>query len=346
MFQNRRLWVALALPIILGAIAMWIAGRRPQLLPLNHSPMAPIAISPDNRLVATNKGGQVDVIEVYDRTLRRSTSFRTSSIPGVWLFLPDNRTLVTVGVNMSSVPSARTIVSLWDAKVQTLELDQAAPIRTFGPEMAFGNALAITSDGKTLATGGESQILLWDVKTGRVTGKLNGARSNPETLSFSHDGKRLTASYMNSVDNAVCWDVPTHKLLWTTPIRVPDGSFDATSSAIAPDGSKVVVGTQNGRIALLDGTTGKLLHMGTMPIDITRGSYPADAARSVAFSPDSKTIVSGAWSGAALWNASDASVRSVIKGSGPVVFSPDGSLLATGAGEFNTTNGVILWKSW
>ena len=75
MFRNRRWLILLAVPLILGVALALLNGRRPQALPLDHAPMAAIAISPDNNLIATNKGGQVDIIEVYDCSQRRSTQF-------------------------------------------------------------------------------------------------------------------------------------------------------------------------------------------------------------------------------------------------------------------------------
>lgn len=347
MLRNRnRLWLMLlAVPLVIGAVLALLNGHRPQALPLDHSPMAPIAVSFDDNLVATNKDGQIDILEIYDRSRRRSTQFRTSSVPGAWVFLPDNRTLVTVGRRDSPFEALSSSVQLWDAATQTDNLDLAQPKRTFGPELAWGNALALSPDTKTLATGGQRAILLWDVATGRVTARLAGAGNAPNALTFSRDGKRLAVSYMRAGVNAACWDVPARKLLWTAQVPPGAGRFDVMSSAISPDAERVVLGSSSGQIAIFDGATGSLLHQGTLPAGDASSSVPLDAARAVAFSPDGKTIVSGGWSEAAAWNAADASVKHLFKGSGPMVFSPDGNLLATGA-EVNAKNGVILWKTW
>ncbi len=347
MFLKRRPLILLAVPLFLGVALALINGRRPQALPLDHGPMAPIAVSFDGRLVATSKGGQIDIIEVYNRSRKASTLFRTASIPGAWLFLPDNETLVTVGRADSPFDAKSSAVQLWSATTQSDVLhnnESAQPVRKFGPQLASGNALALAPDGKTLATGGRTSVLLWNVATGRVVARLAGAGGAPNALSFSRDGKRLAASYMSFAENAVCWDVASGKLLWTARVRPAGGSFEVTSSAISPDGSRVVLGSQNGRIAVLDGATGRVLHEGTLPPQNQFASSPLDAARAVAFSPDGQTIVSGGWGEAAAWNA-DATVKRVFQGSGPPVFSPDGALLATGA-QLNAKSGVILWKSW
>lgn len=345
MFRNRRWLIFLAVPLILGVALALLNGRRPQALPLDHSPMAPIAISPDNNLIATNKGGQVDIIEVYDRSQGRSTQFRTSSCPSNFLFLPDNRTLVSVGDAFSRTDAVSRSVQAWDTKVKTEGTDQAQPLRKFGPELAMGGALALSPDGKTLATGGFKGVLLWDIAQGRVAATLDSGGYAPQSLSFSRDGQRLAAAFMGAGTNARFWDVAARKLLWSTSVRPVGGSFDVTSSAISPDGNRVVLGSQSGRIALLDGATGKMLKLGDLPPSDKFSLSPLDAARSVAFSPDGKTIISGGWGEAAVWNAADSSVNRLFPGSAPPVFSSDGKLLATG-GAINAKNGVILWKSW
>ena len=349
MFSRRRPLLLLALPVVLVAGLYVLASKRPEPLPLDHSPMAPIAISSDGRFVATNKGGQVDIIAVYDRARHRTTSFRTSDVPGAWVFLNDNHTLVTAGgERISSSGSGSCPIRLWDVTTQTDGLDQARPLRSFGPQTSSGNGLALSPDGTTLATGSTSgAILLWNVATGRVGATLRGAGHAPNALSFSGDGKRLLASYMSFQTNAALYDVTNNKQLWTARVAPQGGSFDVTSSSISPDGQVIALGSQNGKIALLDGRNGAVLRMGTMPTGNPNlmPSYPLDATRSVAFSPDGKTIASGAWSGAALWNVADASMRRSLDGSGPVAFSRDGHLLATG-GASNARNGVILWKSF
>lgn len=343
---SSRRFLLLALPLALVGGLWFLNSRRPEPIPLDHSPMAPIAVSADGRFVATNKGGAIDIIAVYDRSTRQTTSFRTSDLPGAWVFLPDNHTLVTAGgARISSGSGSGSCpVRVWEATTQTQGLDQAKPLRTFGPQLSSGNGLALSPDGGVLATGGEEGILLWDVATGHVIAILTGAGRAPSALAFSSDGKRLVACYQASYTNAALFDVPARKLLWKRDLVQSEFSLNVTSCDISPDASVVALGSPEGRIAFLNAHDGTTIRIGTMPSNAV-GPYSGEATQSVAFSPDGKTLVSGSWHSAALWNVSDGSLRHQLEGSGPVTFSTGTGRLATG-GQPDARNGVILWRAF
>jgi WD40 repeat protein len=106
--------------------------------------------------------------------------------------------------------------------------------------------VAFSPDGDTLASdgrdkGGRQNILLWDVKSGKKLGVLQGQIGRITSLVFSPDGKTLAATGTASVatgrrtisqdDEIYLWDLATHKLIQNIPHRAhqtaftPDGRF-------------------------------------------------------------------------------------------------------------------------
>ncbi len=126
-------------------------------------------------------------------------------------------------------------------------------------------ALAMSSDGKTLASAGESDaIQLWDVSAGKPTTKLTDKMDWTLCLAFSADGKQLlSGDYLGVVR---VWDVAGGKKTAELPAKpmpppkapVPD-PVSATAVIYAPDGKTVVVGTGEGPIHLINLADGKIL---------------------------------------------------------------------------------------
>jgi WD40 repeat protein len=120
----------------------------------------------------------------------------------------------------------------------------------------------------------------------------------------------------------------------------------------SPDG-KVLAGANRSQVLLFDGQTGDL----KQALDAH-----SRAVRGIAFSPDSRTLVSGSEDKTVrLWDVQMGKLRQTLQGNkgmvAAVAFSPDGQLLATGGtvrqrGEHpeddESNPEVILWdtKTW
>ena len=183
-----------------------------------------LAISPDGKFLAIGTGYPYnafadrsdlrvwrvsDLIEVGGEPL-----FKNDRVLSDITFTPDGEHLIAT--------DHAGIVRIWDTESWEL-LDRRFDIGS------FSTCIAISSDGKTLATGGPKQIILWNFISGEKLRVLSGP--TPWGLDFSPDGKTLVSGGPDH--NVILWDVVTGMQLRT---------FDAHTKAVmgvafSPDGN-------------------------------------------------------------------------------------------------------------
>ena len=124
-------------------------------------------------------------------------------------------------------------------------------------------AVALSLDGKTLATAGESDtIQLWDVAAGKPTVKLTDKMDWSLCVAFSADGKQLLSG---DYDGAVrLWDASGKKLakLPAPPMpapKTPPDPIPVTAVAFGPDGKTGVLGNAEGLVQLFNLGDGKVV---------------------------------------------------------------------------------------
>ena len=238
------------------------------------------------------------------------------------------------------------------------------------------NAIAISPDGRFLASGGDDRtVRLWHLPNGQPIGKpLPISTGRVKSVAFSPDGKLLAVSTVNGT--VQLWSVATGKpagpvrdsrnrsmntvafspngqtlatgsengtlQLWDIPALTPDGPPLASHSraiysvAFGRDGTTLASGNQTGTVQLWDVSTRQPIGQ---PLLDDNGSV-----LSVAFSQDGKTLAVGGNSGARLWDV--ATGRSIgrrfsrnTRSVFSVAFSPDGRTLVTGSQD----SSVRLW---
>jgi WD40 repeat protein len=239
--------------------------------------------------------------------------------------------------------------------------------KTITGDSNFANPVAITPDGKTLASGGEDgTIRLWNLQTGELKNTFKGLTSAVYVLFFSPDGQALASG---SADESIkLWNLQTGGLIHTLSERTkgisamtitPDSqilvsgdrvgtiefwnitngqrinSFTAheilvTSLAMTPDGQTVVSSSQDNTIKLWDVKTGQLIRTIT---DTNSHHF-----FSVAISPNGQQIASGSWDGGIrLWDLNTGKLTQTLKtGSAPidaVVFKSNGQMLVSGSAD-------------
>lgn len=195
-------------------------------------------------------------------------------------------------------------------------------------------ALAFSTDGKWLATGGaDGKVLLWNVNTGEWTSVESIDKGAALSLAFSSTNTAILA-IGTSNNNVILWDLDRKN-----KIGELNGHSDVISSiAFSPDGDLIATGSWDRSAKLWNAHTGKELLT-------LQGHFKK--VLSIAFLPTGRRLVTSSEDGSVrFWDASyeeigEKSIRSALvilrdpeSGAAPAVAtSPDGLTLATGNGD-------------
>lgn len=210
---------------------------------------------------------------------------------------------------------------------------------------AFVNALAVSPDGSTLASGSEDgTVTLWDVAKNQQLGeRLEGHQFGVTSLAFSPDGQRLVSGSADKT--AIVWDVAR---------RLPLTTFKShteyvSSVAFSPDGRTLASGSWDGTLRLWD-VEGRQVGE---PLTPGKGRDKRDLPWIVdtAFSADGSTIAAVDMRGQLwLWNPT---TRRPVRpfedakefddsplNASSIAFSPDGTLFAAAS----RGGSVTIWN--
>ena len=153
-------------------------------------------------------------------------------------------------------------------------------------------ALALSPDGKTLASGGaDRSILLWDTTTWKSRGPLLGHPGDVMGLAFTRDGAKL-ASVCSSPDTCAIrlWDVATAQ-----PAGVLGGeSLSMFCLSCSSDGQTWACGGHDLKLHMFDVATGR--ERLVIPTDVSRH------VRALSFSADGRQIVCGGSGPTRIWD--------------------------------------------
>jgi WD40 repeat protein len=225
---------------------------------------------------------------------------------------------------------------------------------TGGVRFGRNGHTAVSGAGGVWGPARDDALRLWNLESGLELGRLEGHRDPVTDIDLSLDGHTLVSA---SHDGTVrVWDVST--LLCTgasdvldtsisTPLRGGPVLLDVHpqrvwSVALSPDALTVLVGLGRGNVDVsdyslrqLDARTGR---------EIRRFVGHSEPVLSVAFSPDGRLALSGAFDGTVyVWDvASGQVVRRLVGHTGGVLcvaFGPQGRLAASSARDET----VIVW---
>ncbi len=244
------------------------------------------------------------------------------------VFSPDRQTVTNAGPDNT--------IHLWDMDTGKIKVTLKTNVEKVKP-------IAFSSDGKILASQGQNEIQLWDVKadTTNVISKRSTLKQVMHLISFVQNRaplqyQRQLANFARTVRNK---DIRSEQ--YRVTLKGHTGYVGAV--AFSPDGKMLASGGSGNNTTQKSDTTIRLWDLQTAQSKAILTGH-ASGIRCLGFSPDGKILASGSHGKTIrLWNTLTHENISILTGhskvAATVTFSPDGKTLASGS--YDTT--IRLW---
>lgn len=321
--------------------------RIPVSLPIHQSFSIPSAMSADGNRLAMQEYKIKKYIEIWN-TQTRTNALRLPIQARVhsFRFSPDGRTLAMQGTIRSKNEIEYGLqIRLWNipANTETGSIVYLGMHRQAnrGPFVAYGKGgiLACSLNG--------SDILLFDVKSGKYMHTLRGHTNAVNSVSFSSDGAMLASA---SNDGTVrLWDTRNNRHVGTLDEKayveriVPQ----VHSVAFSVDGLKLASASSFNHT---DKLGIQLWSVDTEELERTLDGH-ANGVSAIAISPDGTTLASSGLKGDTaiqLWDIRTGELKDTYIGHtnsvSALAYSPNGLLLASGGGGYNDKS-VQIWNT-
>jgi len=262
-------------------------------VPLKRSIQA-VAFSPKVPFVAVGRYGEVELVNPATKEVVRKLSGFTGKVNAV-AFSPDGETVYAAGGEAGIVG----IVRSW-------KTSDGSPLRSFEGHTDAAYALAVSPDGKFIATGAYDQkIRLWDTATGKEIALLKGHNGVVNGLSFRPDGKVLASA---SADRTVkLWSIPNGQRLDT----LSQPTKEQTSVVFSADGKTLFAAGGDNRIRVW--AISAAAKEGTNKILTSRFAHEGGLLN-LALSADGKLLASTATDKTLkLWNTADLTEKLLLE---------------------------------
>ena len=293
--------------------------------------------------------------------------------------LKSDRRQIFVGFRLARVPVGKENQSADPGKNKVDVSKEKTPpppgpmtvsmVQTFEGHIAGVSSVALSGDGKLVATGSETTAILWDAASGKKIHVYQKGGAKVSCVALSGDGKRAVTGSQDKT--ATLWDTANGKELQTFTghkseiyrvalsgdgKRVLTGSFDKTAIlwdaasgaklqaflghngavhclALSGDGMLAVTGSHDKTAILWDASSGQKLQ-----------TFPGQV-NCVALSGDNKYVVTGSDDGnATVWDAGNGKKLTTLLGrSGDIVdlaMSRDGKLVT-----LTSQGSAMLWDA-
>jgi WD40 repeat protein len=184
--------------------------------------------------------------------------------------------------------------------------------------------------GAKLLASGNDDLILWDVSTGQLMGRI-GQPSWVTAIAFSSDGKTLASGHDDGT--VQFWDVATQK--FHGRIQACPSSAPVSAIAFSPRNDSVATAGEDRVVRLWDTVTHKLL------CELVSHT---DRVPSLVWSPDGSLLISAGWdTSARVWLPPKSDPVILLNSHADQVqtlaFSPDGKYLACADSDFD----IHLW---
>jgi WD40 repeat protein len=319
-----------------GEIALWTVATGKRIPVTTAPPMCACraAVSPDGRTLATAAGQSA--VQLWNARTREEKGTLGNHRDGARFaaFSPDGTLLAT--------NSPDDTVCLWN-------------VATGKEAGQFSGALraALSPDGKLLATVNFGlTIQVWEIATEKKLWETQGWAGNPDSLTFSADGKLLAWAAARYIEPGLpkvrrrgadgpCvyfWEAATGK-----EVRRLSSAAPYWNVAFAPDGRTVAMAGA-GPIELWDVASGELLGQLDRTATVHPRSGRINHVRAMAFSPDSRALAAESSDHAIrLWELASGQEYLRLPGHSTrllsLAFAPDGKTLISGSED--TT--ALIW---
>ncbi|WP_435009326.1 hypothetical protein P12x_000578 [Tundrisphaera lichenicola] len=292
-----------------------------------------VAVSPDGRKVVS---GSAPNFSSGDAQAGAETLI-------VWDLADGGKTRGVIPIKQSVwslaiTPDGKSIIVPVDNGLSVFDLKTGRRTSALpGPPQTNAMSVAVSPDGKIAAGGFNSkQILLWNLKTGKVLRTLRGHTGVILRMAFSPDGQQLASG--DSEHSVRLWDVSTGRAERTL---TPEGDpSPVTCVTYTPDGSNLVTVSSARGPEFWEPGTGRRLR--------TIGGDEVLSFHSVAFSPDGRRMGTASFdplkmrSAVVLWDTETGRRLGTGEGgegqSNAVAFTPDGGTLVSTMG-----NDIKVW---
>jgi WD40 repeat protein len=338
-------------------------GKRRRTLTGHPAAVHSLSFSHDGAtLASTDQDGTAIIWDLATGRARETLRGHTAAVTGV-AFSPDDRTLYTASSDRSVIvwdlAGDRRLGRPVSAGTQTSSqnLGNTRSIGKAGALLARGHddgtvtlvdltrrvpageplhahsgavqAVALSPDGRLLASADAHRALVWDLATRRPTRQPIPATEEPPLttspditdLALSPDGRTLAIG--DGLGRVTLWDLAN-----TTAKRWVLQAARANSFQFSPDGTILAVASHGGEVRLWEVADRSLVPRRRLVADRSDAS-------AVAFSPDGRTLATGGQEGkVVLWDMRTGSQLGAplvghASGVAGSAFSPDGRLLAT-----------------
>jgi WD40 repeat protein len=228
--------------------------------------------------------------------------------------------------------------TLPDLEINFENVNRLEPQVTIQEEPGWITNLTFSPDSRLIAGAAKNKELkIWRVGDGSLEKSLSGHNAIVTSVTFSPDGRYLASGSQDT--SIIIWRVSDWSILKTLEAHE---SF-VNSLAFSPDSKVLASGGEDRRVILWQVDHGEILH---------RLEEPILRVQNVVFSSDGLMVAAAsAENRARVWRVETGELVWTLLGPNPIyrlAFSPDGSILSTGAWSVVAFSGeptgpIIFW---